>query len=252
MVAKEFDGYIEAMDQPCIDGLNVYMVSKFTRQNVTVALSGLGPDELFLGYKWQRTAMPPAWFNKPAQQLFGRAFPLLKVIWPKRYIGILDYLKEVKNPLEFYTQINRVLSDREIETLLGHSFDPDLNTKWISDYDSPDEKEIYSRISRLDIKLFMGARVLGISDTTSMYNSLEVRFPLIDKRIVEFSRTIPPHYKMDIAKAARIKPWSNYEGNKSYEGSGVKKILYEAFKNELPSRLGPEPKRGLNSLTKHG
>jgi asparagine synthase (glutamine-hydrolysing) len=49
-VAQEFDGFIDAMDQPCIDGLNVYLVSKYTKQNVTVALSGLGPDELFLGW----------------------------------------------------------------------------------------------------------------------------------------------------------------------------------------------------------
>lgn len=244
-VAAEFGSFIEAMDQPCIDGLNVYLVSKYTRQHVTVALSGLGPDELFLGYKWQRSAIPPAWFSKPVQQLFLAFLPVLKKIWPPRFIGVLHYFTQVHDPLLFYRQLNRILTCEEIQALMGSDYHPGLNDAYVSMYDLPGETELYSRISRLDMKLFMAARVLSISDTTSMYHSLEVRFPLIDKKIVEFSRTLPPEFKMNLEKAAGIKPWSTYEGAETYEGSGVKKILYEAFKTELPAGFGLRAKKGF-------
>jgi asparagine synthase (glutamine-hydrolysing) len=241
MVSDEFDGFIEAMDQPCIDGLNIYLVSKYSKQHVTVTLSGLGPDELFLGYKWQRSAASP--LKNPI--LFNALLPALNHMWPKRYISILEYLKNVQDPITFYSTINRVLSEQEMITLglkkTGHLD----HTSWVSSYDIPTEKDIYARISRLDMKLFMGARVLPISDATSMYHSLEVRFPFIDKDIVEFSRTLPASYKMNIDIAKKIRPWTNYEGVESYQGSGVKKILFEAFKSELPDGFGTRAKKGF-------
>lgn len=241
-VAQEFDGFIDAMDQPCIDGLNVYLVSKYTRQNVTVALSGLGPDELFLGYKWQRSAAAPALINPT---LFNTIAPFLKMVTPKRYKGILDYIKNSQDPVTFYSTINRILSDDElIEKNISFNA-KQKNLDWVTAYDNNNESDIYSRVSRLDMKLFMGARVLPISDATSMYHSLEVRFPLIDKELVEFSRTLPASYKMDLNKAKHIRPWSKYEGIESYEGSGIKKILYEAFKQELPQGFGTRAKKGF-------
>lgn len=241
-VAQEFDGFIDAMDQPCIDGLNVYLVSKYTRQNVTVALSGLGPDELFLGYKWQRSAAAPALINPT---LFNKIAPFLKMVIPKRYMGILDYIKNSQDPVTFYSTINRILSDDELKQLNISIDARQKNLAWVKTYDNIKESDTYSRVSRLDMKLFMGARVLPISDATSMYHSLEVRFPLIDKELVEFSRTLPAAYKMDLDKAKHIRPWSKYEGIESYEGSGVKKILYEAFKQELPQGFGTRAKKGF-------
>jgi asparagine synthase (glutamine-hydrolysing) len=241
-VAQEFDGFIDAMDQPCIDGLNVFLVSKYTKQHVSVALSGLGPDELFLGYKWQRSAAAPALIN-PA--LFKTIEPLLKKVTPKRYKGILEYIKNSQDPVTFYSSINRILND-DAQKQLNFSIDTkQKNLAWVKSYDNIYELDTYSRVSRLDMKLFMGARVLPISDATSMYHSLEVRFPFIDKDIVEFSRTLPASYKMNLDKAKHIRPWSNYEGVESYEGSGVKKILYEAFKNDLPQGFGTRAKKGF-------
>jgi asparagine synthase (glutamine-hydrolysing) len=244
-VKDEFEGFIEAMDQPCTDGLNIYLVSKYTRQQVTVALSGLGPDELFLGYKWQRSAIAPEWFNKPARLFINTLKPILKILWPGRYIGILNYLEDVQDPALYYKELNRLLSNKNVQQLMGYSFIPELNAAYISLYDDKTEKDVLSRISRMDMRLFMAARVLNISDTTSMYHSLEVRFPLIDKEIVEFSRKLPASYKLNMTKAKRIKPWSPYEGIESYEGSGVKRILYESFKNELPKDFGIRAKKGF-------
>jgi asparagine synthase (glutamine-hydrolysing) len=241
-VAQEFDGFIDAMDQPCIDGLNVYLVSKYTRQNVTVALSGLGPDELFLGYKWQRSAAAPALINP---LLYKTIEPLLKKLTPKRYKGILDYIKNSQDPITFYSTINKIISDDELKYLDISIDAKEKNVAWVKSFDNMNESDIFSRVSRLDMKLFMGARVLPISDATSMYHSLEVRFPLIDIELVEFSRTLPASYKMDLDKAKHIRPWSKYEGIESYEGSGVKKILYEAFKSELPQGFGFRAKKGF-------
>ena len=243
-VADNLDQFIDAMDQPSLDGFNIYLVSKYTKKHVTVALSGLGPDELFLGYKWQRSAVAPKYVNNI---LFDSLLPILKLITPKRYMGVHEYFKNVKDPIKFYSNINKIISEEELNQL-GYSLKQVVQNKdWVAKYDNSEETDIYSRISRLDMKLFMGARVLPISDTTSMHHSLEVRFPLIDKEIVEFSRTLPPSYKMNIEKTKHIKPWSKYEGLESYEGSGVKKILYEAFKSELPIGFGSRAKKGFKT-----
>lgn len=241
-IAQEFGGFIDAMDQPCIDGLNIYMVSKYTKQHVTVALSGLGPDELFLGYKWQRSAAAAALIN-PA--LFHTIEPLLNKIVPTRYKGVLEYIKNSRDLVTFYSKINRIQSDEELHALKLTIDAEQKNIQWVKSYDNPAEKDKYSSVSRLDMKLFMGARVLPISDATSMFHSLEVRFPLIDKDLVEYSRTLPASYKMNLNKAKNIRPWSKYEGVESYEGSGVKKILYEAFKEELPDGFGTRAKKGF-------
>jgi asparagine synthase (glutamine-hydrolysing) len=241
-VAKEFEGFIEAMDQPCIDGLNIYLVSKFTRNHVTVALSGLGPDELFLGYKWQRSAAAPPLIHPKTFKIIS---PALYKIVPKRYLGVLDYIKNSQDAVTFYSSINRTLNDETVSELLHSINVAQKNSEWVNTFDNPEETEIYSRISRLDLKLFMGARVLPISDATSMYHSLEVRFPLIDKEIVEFSRKLPSSYKMNIKKAKHIRPWSKYEGVETYEGSGVKKILYDAFRDQLPPGFGTRAKKGF-------
>jgi asparagine synthase (glutamine-hydrolysing) len=218
------------------------LVSKYTKQHVTVALSGLGPDELFLGYKWQRSALAPNYVNN---KLFDSILPILSMLTPKRYNGVIEYFKNVKDPIRFYSNINKILSDEELHQLGFSSKQIEQNKGWVTNYDNSDEKDINSRISRLDMKIFMGARVLPISDATSMYHSLEVRFPLIDKELVEFSRTLPASYKMDLDKAKHIRPWSKYEGIESYEGSGVKKIFYEAFKPELPQGFGSRAKKGF-------
>jgi asparagine synthase (glutamine-hydrolysing) len=241
-VAKDFEGFIDAMDQPCIDGLNVYLISKYTKQHVTVALSGLGPDELFLGYKWQRSAAAPALINP---NLFNAIEPLLHKVTPARYKGVLEYLKNSQNLLTFYSTTNRVVTDDELADLNLSKNSKLSNRAWVQSYDNPNEKDLFSRVSRLDMKLFMGARVLPISDATSMYHSLEVRFPLIDKDLVEFSRSLPASYKINLEKAKHIRPWSKFEGVESYEGSGVKRILYEAFKNDLPQGFGSRAKKGF-------
>jgi asparagine synthetase B (glutamine-hydrolysing) len=157
----------------------------------------------------------------------------------------LDYLIDVQNLIEFYSKVNQILTEQEIHSILSVDYKENLAQNWINSYDIPSEQELYSRISRLDMKIFMAARVLTISDATSMYHSLEVRFPLIDKEIIEYSRTLPAHYKMNISKSGNIMPWSNYEGNYSYEMSGVKKILYDAFKTDLPEGFGSRGKKGF-------
>lgn len=243
-VADEFEHFIDAMDQPNLDGLNIYLVSKYTKKKVTVALSGLGPDELFLGYKWQRSAVAPWYIDN---SFFPFILPILKLVIPKRYKGVVNYLEQVKDPQDYYTHLNQILNQEELAHLGYISNSIKQNRDWVKEYDNAEEKDIYGRISRLDLKLFMGARVLTISDATSMYHSLEVRFPLIDRELVEFSRTLPPSFKMDVQKTKHIKPWSKYEGVESYEGSGVKKILYEAFKNELPEGFGTRAKKGFKT-----
>jgi asparagine synthase (glutamine-hydrolysing) len=90
---------------------------------------------------------------------------------------------------------------------------------------------------------FMMCRLLRDSDAVSMDHSIEVRFPIIDFRLVNLAFHLPDNWKLKFLKeTAQLK---NYEKQNSYEQNGVKHILYQAFKNDLPPQFGKRPKRGF-------
>jgi asparagine synthase (glutamine-hydrolysing) len=109
--------------------------------------------------------------------------------------------------------------------------------------DINNKHSLLQRISFMHLKGFMMSRLLRDSDAVSMDHSIEVRFPIIDQRLVNLAFHLPDDWKIKNVKAtAKL---TNYEKENSYEVNGVKHLLYQAFKSDLPLAFGTRPKRGF-------
>jgi len=196
------------LDEPISDPSIVptYLLSKFTRDYVMVALSGDGGDEIFGGY--------PKYFVHRLTH-FVRGVPRF-LSWPlerileavptssdnkvfnykiKRFISGMKYPPAVRNQVWIAP-----FSPREVLTLLGRknflSEDPfeEISTH-LKSYRSAG-KDIFNQMNFLDIKLTLQDHYLVKVDRASMANSLEVRSPFLDTALVEFSFSIPSHLKV--------------------------------------------------------
>lgn len=237
-IVPNINQYIMALDQPSIDGLNTWLVSKVTAKHVTVALSGLGGDELFSGYSIDRNVL-----DKQKYAGLSKVIHATEVIWkyaPKQITNRLKAYARWRDLAHFYQTWGRVFNDIEITALTGDK--PQPKNQFIP-LNLPHAYTLLQRISYMHQRGFMMSRLLRDSDAVSMDHSIEVRFPIIDCRLVNLCFNLPDSWKIKhVNKTAKLK---NYEKDNSYELNGVKHILYQAFKNDLPPQFGNRPKRGF-------
>ena len=237
-VVPQINQYIKALDQPSVDGLNTWLVSKATAKHVTVALSGLGGDELFSGYSIDRAIL-----TKQKYAWLSHIIHATKPIWknaPKNISNRLQAYTNWRNLSEFYKTWGRLFNDAEIQ---------ELTTQKASTQNQFETLEIGSkysllqRISYMHQRGFMMSRLLRDSDAVSMDHSIEARFPVLDYRLVNLAFHLPDYWKIkNVSATAKLK---YYEKENSYEVNGVKHLLYQAFKNDLPPDFGKRSKRGF-------
>ena len=237
-VVPHIEQYIKALDQPSVDGLNTWLVSKVTAKHVTVALSGLGGDELFSGYSIDRAILHKqqyAWIS----QIIHATKPIWKVV-PKNISNRLQAYSNWRNLPEFYKTWGRLFSDVEIQELTTQK---SSTQNQFATLDIGSRYSLLQRISYMHQRGFMKSRLLRDADAVSMDHSIEVRFPIIDQRLVNLVFHLPDDWKIKNVKAtAKL---THYEKENSYEVNGVKHLLYQAFKNDLPPQFGTRPKRGF-------
>jgi asparagine synthase (glutamine-hydrolysing) len=178
-------------DEPMADSsmLPTFLVSNLVKQHCTVALGGDGGDELFGGYYHHSRLL---WIERKIRwvPLFFRVF-LSKIIIPLIPIGFRG-----RNWIQaFGTNF-----DKDIP-LVGLFFDPktrfELLKKHHSKIEIVAEKviknrtfkkfDLLQRITRLDFMNYMAEDILVKVDRASMINSLELRSPLLDYRVIEFA-----------------------------------------------------------------
>lgn len=237
-VVPHLEQYINALDQPSVDGLNTWLVSKVTAQHVTVALSGLGGDELFSGYSIDRAII-----YKQQYAWISKIIYASKHIWnnaPKKISNRLQAYSNWRNLPEFYKTWGRIFSDEEILELTKLKSPPQNQ---FTKLELGGTYSLLQRISYMHQRGFMMSRLLRDADAVSMDHSIEVRFPVIDYRLVNLAFNLPDDWKIKNVKAT-VK-LTNYEKENSYEANGVKYLLYQAFKKDLPAQFGARPKRGF-------
>jgi asparagine synthase (glutamine-hydrolysing) len=242
-VAAQLSNFVCAMDQPTGDGLNTYLVSRATSDHVKVALSGLGGDELFAGYRQYRYLMnadiiSKVWNDAPKlAQSLGRTFfaGLAGLSGRPALAEVPEWLES--SFLHRYLR-TRTLFNEESKAALyrsGMSERYSMNgasVDLLTPYLNCREHDPIMKVTRLELKSYMSHMLLRDTDVTSMAHSLEVRVPLIDHKLVEFAANIPAAMKL---------------GN-SHVGKFVgptKVVLTDALVDVLPKQILGRKKQGF-------
>lgn len=229
--------WLSSLDQPSIDGLNVFLISKAVKdQGIVVALSGLGGDELFGGY--------PSFYDVP------HAMDLLQNIsWlPKSLRGGLarftklhrgkaisekyrDMAYGKRAIKDLYLHRRRTMSDLQLDSLGINSVSTGLSENFqspaiLESLNINEEDPIWS-ISQLETRFYQNNMLLRDSDTNGMAHSLEIRVPMLDKRMLDLMYLIPGRVRLP-------------------NGKPNKHLLHAAFPDLLRKQLAKQAKRGFS------
>ena len=201
-----------------------YLVSRMTREHVTVSLSGDGGDELFCGYTsyesvsriWNKMKNVPYFIRKPCSSLVLHS-PL------------------AKNPL--YRTKGTLLGAKGPGRLYEISYETDPLTKEISktheycpykynEYEEGYLKEVNHNVMLMDMLMYHPDDILVKVDRAAMAVSLETRVPMLDKDVVEFAWSLPIAYKR--------------------EGKEGKRVLRDVLYRYVPREMMERPKKGFS------
>jgi asparagine synthase (glutamine-hydrolysing) len=227
-------------DEPFGDSsaIPTYLVSKLARQNVKVALSGDGGDELFGGYSKYL-------FAKHSSFLLSIPFPLRQLLYRASFLctpNVIEslasqlrfstytqigskYLKFqqtllAKNKLDFFKKSSSYLSDSTLQKLTGRVV---TNT---SDNDCHFRGDLISFLGMHDIKCYLPSDILAKVDRASMSVALEAREPFLDPEIINFAFSLPDRLKIS-------------------DRGESKSILRKILSKYIPVNLIDRPKQGF-------
>ena len=179
-------------DEPFADSSQIptYLVSRLTRQHVTVALSGDGGDELFGGYdNYVRVAEIERWWRVPRAVRAATALPA-RLLPPGTRRRALEGLGAA-TPLAYAEDVWRLYRRREatrlVPALRGYAEDPERGYTAARLRGMPP----LERMMLTDLERYLPNDILTKVDRASMAVSLEARVPLLDHRVVEFALGLP-------------------------------------------------------------
>lgn len=219
-------GLSHMFGEPFADSSQIptYLVSKMTREHVTVSLSGDGGDELFCGYTsyesvsriWNKIKNIPYFIRKPCSELVLHS-PLIK----KPIYRTKATLLGAESPARLY----------EI------SYETDPLIKQISkvhgecaykynQYEKDCLKEVNHNVMLMDMLMYHPDDILVKVDRAAMAVSLETRVPMLDKDVVEFAWSLPIDYKRD--------------------GTTGKIVLRDVLYKYVPREMMERPKKGFS------
>jgi asparagine synthase (glutamine-hydrolysing) len=199
----------EIYDEPFADSSQIptFLVSRLTRQYVTVSLSGDGGDELFAGYPryifgealWNRIRWLPSWVRRGAYGVLAkpsaRSWDRLLSAAPRRLRSSVSghrihRLAEVLRAGDFDDMYIRLVSlgSYSDSIVLGGTAEPDGDGP-----DGRDANTYLNRMRRFDIDQYLPDDLLVKVDRASMSVALESRAPMLDHRLVEFAWRLPEH-----------------------------------------------------------
>lgn len=234
--AKKFlEPVLSALDEPLGDPsiLPTYLLARFARQYVKVALGGDGGDELFAGYDPFRALRPaelyskliPGWVHRagrravdilsPSDRNMGIEFRL------KRTLRGLSYPIHLWNPVWLGPLDPEGLSHLFCEAISVEDIYQEVIDVWnLSGSDT-----LVDRTLSFYTKLYLPNGILTKVDRASMMVSLEGRAPFLDNDLVDFVEKLPSNYKL--------------------HGQTTKYLLRNAFKEKLPEVILRRPKKGF-------
>lgn len=241
---ENLNNILDYIDEPFADSsaIAVYLLSKYTKKYVTVALSGDGADEIFSGYNKHMAEFKAR--HPGIKELFLKnAYPVFKYLPKSRNSKLANLNRQLYkfslgahlNNKERYWKWAAIISEEKANYLLKEElvFNPQRLSDTAFNYKKRKEDLLqYIRkegdlndVLYTDMKIVLTNDMLRKVDSMSMANSLEVRTPFLDHKVVNFAFNLPRAFKIN--------------------ASMKKKILQDAFKNELPPDIYNRPKHGF-------
>jgi asparagine synthase (glutamine-hydrolysing) len=201
--AESFDALVEAWDQPSLDGANTWFVSRATRRDVAVSLSGLGGDELFAGYPhFRRFALGSRLAPAGAPGL-GAALGTLGRALPGRWRADLQAI--AAPPLERLAAVRRLMAEEEkARAVLPHL---------CRDARPPAERlrelvrggvDAVQQVSYVEAAGYLRDTLLRDADAMGMAHALEIRPVLLDHELAEYVFALPGPFKLARGRTKRV------------------------------------------------
>ncbi len=226
-------------DEPFADisAIPTYLVSKFARQSVTVALSGDGGDEMLGGYN-RHISAPKAWdivnnhIPAPLRDPFSK---MIKSVPPSLWDRVRPNRPQFGSHMHKFAEIMNKQSESDVYMSLVSNWQSPKNIvidgseELIPLVDPAMQIEGLSFTETMmywDTLSYLNGDILTKVDRASMAVSLELRAPLLDKRIYEYAWRLPMEYKIR-------------------DGKG-KWLLRQVLKNHVPDELFERPKQGFS------
>lgn len=234
---------ISAMDQPTVDGINTFLISKCARQaGWKVALSGIGGDELFGGYGSFSLLPKLSVFEKYLRAL-PRSWQIFTGNCLKRFLPDSDqnsklahFVSGQKSGSHSYFLLRALFCEDRVRGLFRdkNRFDNEILKhleRTQQQLDSMSALHPLKQISYLELTHYLSNTLLRDTDMMSMAHGLEIRVPLIDHRLVELMFSLPP--EIQFARPPQ------------------KSLLVNSLPNSLPPEIVHRKKMGFTLPFEH-
>ena len=209
---------LKVYDEPFADNsaLPSLLLNSMTKKHVTVALSGDGGDESFLGYNHFESLLKNRWVMSMPHFLRKIFALVLSIVHSpnSRIVNALSVAKKYEYLERIFSRMGLLLAQKKNNWLKGFDKYRTLSNDFIQ------------QAADLNIKLWLDGDSNVKVDRASMAYAVEVRSPFLDYRIVEFARTLPLEYRIQL-------------GNK-------KRILKDLLGEHLPPEIFNLPKKGFS------
>ena len=197
---------LRKLDEPQGDNslLPTWLLSRFTRRQVTVALGGDGGDELFAGYDTFRGLRKMQWYARLVPRPMHQALRALAGRLPVSHANLsFDFkvkrgMRGASHQPPYWNPVwLGALEPAEIGRLFGESVDAeDLFSEAVETWDACRESNLVDRTLQFYTELYLQDGILAKVDRASMMHGLEVRSPFLDLEVADFARRLPHQLKI--------------------------------------------------------